>query len=152
MPIKKGDKVHIHYTLTNDAGEVLDSSEGREPLAYTAGSGEIIPGLDNALMGKEAGEHVDVTIAPAEAYGERLEEAVQQLPREQFANIPELAVGMPLTAETPNGPLTVFVADINDQHVTIDGNHPLAGVTLHFSVDIDKVETEDSGPKIILPN
>lgn len=152
MPISHGDKVSIHYTLTNDAGDILDSSQGKDALSYTAGTGEIIPGLDNALLGKEKGDHVEVTIAPADAYGERLEQAVQQVPREHFANIPELVIGLPLTAETPQGPVTVFVTDINENTVTIDGNHPLAGVTLHFSVDIDDIKSGDNGPKIILPN
>lgn len=151
MPIQQGDKVAIHYTLTNDAGEVLDSSSGCEPLVYSAGTGEIIPGLDQALLGKDKGEHIEVTITPAEGYGERLEQAVQQVPREHFANIPELTVGLPLTAETPNGPVTVFVADITDSTVTIDGNHPLAGVTLHFAVDVDNIEPADNSPKIIVP-
>lgn len=152
MPIKHGDKVAIHYTLTNDAGDILDSTQGKAALSYTAGAGEIIPGLDQALLGKEKGEHIDVTIAPADAYGERVEQAIQQVPREHFANIPELAVGLPLTAETPQGPFTVFVTEITDSTVTIDGNHPLAGVTLHFAVDVDNIESGDAGPKIILPN
>lgn len=153
MQIEKGRKVSIHYTLTNPQGDVLDSSEGREALAFTAGAGEIIPGLDDALMGKTAGEHVDVVIEPAQAYGERLEEAVQQVPREQLKDIPELQAGMPLQAETPQGPVTVFVAEVRDDVVVIDGNHPLAGETLHFSVDIAKVEDgEDAAPQIIMPN
>ncbi|UJF24405.1 peptidylprolyl isomerase [Suttonella sp. R2A3] len=153
MQIEKGRKVSIHYTLTNPQGEVLDSSEGREALAFTSGAGEIIPGLDDALMGKTAGEHVDVVIEPAQAYGERLEEAMQQVPREQLKDIPDLQEGMPLQAETPQGPVTVFVAEVKEDVVVIDGNHPLAGETLHFSVDIENVEDgEDKGPQIVMPN
>lgn len=153
MGIEKGNKVSINYTLTNDAGETLDSSEGREPLAYTAGAGEIIPGLDDALLGKEKGDHVDATIAPKDGYGERMEEAVQKVSKEHLKDIPELQVGMPLQAQTPQGTVTVFVADIGDADVTIDGNHPLAGQTLHFAVDVvDIADGEDNGPKIVLPN
>lgn len=155
MTIAQGSKVGIHYTLTNNDGDVLDSSQGREPLVYTAGAGEIIPGLDQALVGKVVGDHIEVSIAPEEAYGPRQEEAVQKVPKAQFEAIPDLQVGMPLQAQTPEGPVTVFVADIDDEHVTIDGNHPLAGLTLNFAVDvvtIDDGATEDDGPKIILPN
>ena len=157
MKVAAGKHVHIQYTLKNDAGEVLDSSEGRGALGFTAGAGEIIPGLEAALMGKEECDHVEVTIAAKDAYGERVAEAVQEVPKAQFAGIPDLQVGMPLQAQTPEGVLTVFVAAINDNTVVIDGNHPLAGETLHFSVDIEVVHDahdhdHDHEPKIILPN
>ena len=153
MKIENGKRVSIHYTLTNPEGEVLDTSEGREALVFTAGAGEIIPGLEEALMGKTAGEHIDVTIDPENAYGPRHEEAVQRVPREQLQDIPNLQAGMPLQAETPQGPVTVFVQEVGDEVVVIDGNHPLAGVTLNFSVDVDKVEDgEQEGPQIIMPN
>lgn len=157
MKVEKGKHVHIHYTLKNDAGEVLDSSEGRDALGFTAGAGEIIPGLEDALMGKQAGDHIDVTIAPQDAYGERMAEAIQEVPKAQFEGIADLQVGMALQAQTPEGTLTVFVADINDDSVVIDGNHPLAGETLHFSVDIEVVHDahdhgHDHAPKIIMPD
>lgn len=157
MKVEAGKHVHIHYVLKNDAGEVLDSSEGRGALGFTAGAGEIIPGLEQALMGKSQGDHVDVTIAPKDAYGERIPEAVQEVPKAQFEGIEGLQVGMPLQAQTPEGVLTVFVAAINDDTVVIDGNHPLAGETLHFSVDIDVVHDahdhdHDHEPKIIMPH
>lgn len=157
MKIEKGHKVSIRYTLTNPEGEVLDSSEGRDALVYTAGAGEIIPGLDQALMGKCVGDHVQVTIAPEDAYGKRYEEAVQRLPREQLQNVPNLAEGMPLQAETPQGPFTVFVREVGEDFVVLDGNHPLAGITLTFTVDIENVAKGDEDPaaeepKIILPN
>lgn len=152
MKVKDNAQVTINYTLKNDNGEVLDSSEGREPLVFNAGKGEIIPGLEQALMGKCKDEHVEVTIAPEDAYGLRQEDAVQQVPREQLAAIPNLQAGMPLQAETPQGTVTVFVAEVGDEMVTIDGNHPLAGETLHFSVDIVAVlEDEGGSPKIVIP-
>lgn len=158
MKVEAGKHVHIHYTLKNDAGEVLDSSEGRGALGFTAGAGEIIPGLEAALMGKSQGDHVEVTVAPKDGYGERIPEAVQEVPKAQFAAIPGLQVGMPLQAQTQEGVLTVFVAAINEDTVVIDGNHPLAGETLHFSVDIDVVHDahdhhhDDDGPKIYMPH
>lgn len=158
MKVEAGKHVHIHYTLKNDAGEVLDSSEGRGALGFTAGAGEIIPGLEAALMGKSQGDHVDVVIAPKDGYGERIPEAVQEVPKAQFAAIPGLQVGMPLQAQTQEGVLTVFVAAIHEDTVVIDGNHPLAGETLHFSVDIDVVHDahdhhhDDDGPKIYMPH
>lgn len=104
MQITDNAVVNIHYTLTNDAGDVLDSSAGREPLAYLHGQHQIIPGLENALVGKSAGDELNVTIAPEDAYGLRVEEAVQKVPREAFAQIPDLAVGMQLHGESPQGP------------------------------------------------
>lgn len=152
MSIKEGNKVSIHYTLTNPEGEVLDSSKGHDALVFTVGAGEIIPGLEQALLGKEKGDHMDVVIEPQDAYGERHEAAVQEVPREHLKDIPNLQVDMPLQAETEQGPVTVFVREIHDDKVVIDGNHPLAGVTLHFSVDIEQVsEGERPEPQIIMP-
>lgn len=139
MQISDNSVVNIHYTLTNDAGDVLDSSEGREPLAYLHGHHQIIPGLENALAGKSAGDELNVTIAPEDAYGLRVEEAVQTVPREAFAQVPDLAVGMQLHGESPQGPMSVVVKEINEDSVVVDANHPLAGETLHFAVKIESV-------------
>lgn len=139
MQITDNSVVNIHYTLTNDAGDVLDSSEGREPLAYLHGHHQIIPGLENALLGKTTGDTFEVAIAPEEGYGPRVEEAVQTVPREAFAQIPDLAVGMQLHGESPQGPMSVVVKEINDDSVVVDANHPLAGVTLNFAVSVVSV-------------
>lgn len=149
MQIQKDSEVSIHYILKNDQGEVLDSSEGREALSYIAGSGQIIPGLDNALMGKKAGEHIDVTIEPHEAYGEFQEALINEFPKEQFQNAPDLQEGMIVQAQSEHGVLTFWVKSISDTHVTLDGNHPLAGQRLHFSVDVVSVNNPSG---IILPN
>lgn len=146
MQIEPGCTVHIHYTLTDNEGNVIDSSAGHEPLVYVAGAGEIIPGLDNALLGKQAGNHVDVKVSPEEGYGERIEEAVQQVEKAQLAHLPGLEVGMPLQAETPNGPVSFVVVEIGEDNVILDGNHPLAGVELNFSVDVVNV-AEGEAPK-----
>ena len=96
MQISENSVVNIHYTLTNDAGEVLDTSDGREALMYLHGHHQIIPGLEAALLGKQAGDELNATIAPENAYGAKVDEAIQQVPREVFGNIPDLAVGMQL--------------------------------------------------------
>lgn len=134
--------VSIDYTLKNNNGEVLDTSNGREPLSYLHGSGNIIPGLEKALEGKQAGEQLAVTIEPAEAYGERDERMVQQIPKEQFAEIPELAVGQQVRGQTPEGTHVLTVVDIADDAVTVDANHQLAGETLNFDVKV--VEVRDA--------
>ena len=139
MQISENSVVNIHYTLTNDAGDVLDTSDGREALMYLHGHHQIIPGLEAALLGKQAGDALNVTIAPEDAYGPRVDEALQQVPREVFGNIPDLTVGMQLHGESPEGPMAVVVTAIADDFVTVDANHPLAGQTLHFAVKIESV-------------
>lgn len=145
MQVAKNSVVSIDYVLRDDEGEVLDSSEGREPLAYLHGVGQIIPGLEQALEGKEVGDQLKVAVAPADAYGERNDGLLQQVPREQFAGIDDLAVGMQFRVNSDVGPMVVTVVDVNDATVTVDGNHPLAGVNLNFDVTIRDVReaTED---------
>lgn len=131
--------VSIDYTLKNDDGDVLDSSEGREPLAYLHGAGNIIPGLEQAISGKKAGDSLSTVVLPEEAYGPRDEAQVAQVPRAHLAGIENLSVGMQLQAETPQGPRIVQVVEVADESVTIDANHPLAGMTLHFDVRVTDV-------------
>lgn len=132
--------VLIHYTLTDDSGEVLDSSSGREPLAYLHGKGNIIPGLESALMGKKAGEKLNVQVEPAEGYGERDEQLVQEVPRQAFENVGEVNPGMQFQAQTPQGQTRVVtVTQVADDVVTVDANHPLAGARLTFDVEIAEV-------------
>src|SRR3989338_4393364 len=104
--------VLIHYTLTNNAGETLDSSEGREPLAYLHGFGNIIPGLEIALVGKKAGDKLKVTIAPVDAYGLRDDAMVQVVPRDAFGGAPDLEVGMQFQAQTPEGVRVVTIVGV----------------------------------------
>lgn len=139
MQIAKNAVVHIHYTLKNDAGEVLDSSEGSEPLAYMQGHGNLIPGLEKALEGKQAGESLAVSIAPQDAYGVRDEALIQDVPRSAFKGIPNVEVGMQFHADSNHGPRTVTVTQVSGDSVTVDGNHPLADQTLHFAVQIIEV-------------
>ncbi len=128
--------VSIHYTLTNDEGDVIDSSVGEDALAYLHGEGNIIPGLEKALSGKSIGDSFKVRILAAEAYGEFMEERVQKIPREMFEGIDDVQVGMQFQADVSDGPGIVTVIAIEGDSVTIDGNHPLAGVALTFAVDV----------------
>ena len=139
MQIKENSVVNIHYTLTNDAGEVLDSSSGKEPLMYMHGHNNLIPGLEDQLAGKKAGDKFNADVEAEDAYGLHHEEAIQQIPLSALANIPNLEVGMQLQASTDQGPVAVRVAEINDDHVVLDGNHPLAGQRLHFAVEVMSV-------------
>ena len=139
MNVAKHKVVAIDYTLTNDGGETLDSSDGRDPLMYLHGAGNIIGGLESALEGKMVGEQVQVSIAPADGYGERNESLRQVVSREQFSGIENVAVGMQFRVDTNAGELTVTVVEVSDERVTLDGNHPLAGETLHFDVTVREV-------------
>lgn len=139
MLIAKDHVVEIDYTLTDDAGTVLDSSQGRGPLAYLHGAGNIIPGLESELEGKIAGASFKVSIAPAQAYGERNESLINVVPKQELAEIPDLEVGIQLQAQSPQGIQIFTVTEIGDSTVTLDGNHPLAGVTLHFAVEVINV-------------
>ncbi|MGB0955795.1 MAG: peptidylprolyl isomerase [Panacagrimonas sp.] len=131
--------VRIHYRLTNDSGEVLDSSEGKDPLTYLHGARNIIPGLEKALAGKQAGDKMDVKISAAEGYGERDARLVQQVPKNAFQGVDEVKVGMRFNAEGPQGNQTVMITAVADEHVTVDGNHPLAGQDLNFAVEVTEV-------------
>lgn len=139
MQIADQRAVLMHYTLTNDKGEVLDSSRGSEPLAYLHGVGNIIPGLEKALVGKQAGDTAKVTVAPAEGYGERDPGLIQQLPKRAFKGVGDLKVGMQLQAQSDRGMRIITVTGIQGDMVTVDGNHALAGETLHFDVEIMEV-------------
>lgn len=136
--------VTIHYTLTNDQGEELDSSrvEGREPLSYLEGAQNIIGGLESALNGKGKGDQAKVSVAPAEGYGEVNEELIQPVPRSAFEGVDTIEPGMQFQAQTPGGPQVVRVVEVSEDTVTIDANHPLAGETLHFDVEI--LETREA--------
>lgn len=131
--------VSINYTLTNEQGEVLDKSDG-EPLAYLHGHHNIIPGLENALVGKTVGDKLTVTVEPKDGYGEYLAEAVQEVPRANFQGVDNISVGMQFQTQTEDGHvMLVTVKDVNDDVVIVDGNHPLAGVSLTFDVEITEV-------------
>lgn len=139
LMIGNNSVVGINYTLTNDAGEVMDSSEGRGPLVYLHGAHNLIPGLEAQLTGKTVGASFKATIAPADAYGETDPALVQTLPREMFRGVDNIEVGMGFTAQGPQGQQHIVVTAVEGDQVTIDGNHPMAGKTLHFDVEVVSV-------------
>ncbi len=136
MNVQDKTVVSFDYTVKDDAGELIDSSQGREPLAYLHGVGQIVPGLEQAMVGKTPGEELSVTVEPAEGYGERSEELIQPVPRDRFQGVDDIQPGMQFTAQTEAGPRTVTVTDVGEEQVTIDANHPLAGQTLHFDIKV----------------
>ena len=130
--------VSLDYTLTVE-GEVVDKSESGDPLGFVSGTGKIIPGLDNAIQGKSVGDKVDVTVAPADGYGEIEEALFQEIPKEHFPEGLALEPDMVFQAETPHGMTSFRIAEVADDHVVADLNHPLAGKTLSFAVVIQEV-------------
>lgn len=144
MNISDNCVASFHYTLTNGTGEVLDSSIGQEPLSYLHGAGNIIPGLEKALAGKTVGDKLKVSVNAAEAYGERDSSMVQELPNSMFSGVDKIEVGMEFHAETEHGLQVVTVTAVEGDTVTIDGNHPLAGVDLNFDVEITEVRNATS--------
>ena|SRR5215467_825407 len=138
--VKNGDTVKVHYTGKFDTGEVFDSSEGAEPLAFTVGAGEVIPGFDEALLGMQIGETKDVVIEPEQGYGNRVEELEHTIDRSQFnltGVVPE--IGMAIEMRTPQGDIPLIITDLTDTTVTLDANHPLAGESLHFSLRLVEI-------------
>ncbi len=144
MRITKNTVVAIDYELTSDDGEVLDSSEGHEPLAYLHGAGGIIPGLECELEGKQVGEQLQVLVKPAEGYGDRDEALMQEVSRDLFEGAEDLAVGMQFQVDAERSPAMVTIVALADDVVTIDGNHPMAGINLHFDVTIREVREATS--------
>ncbi len=137
MQIAANKAVSIDYTLTNDAGDVIDSSAGGAPLVYLHGAGNIIVGLEKALEGKNVGDELSVAIEPEDAYGEYSAELVATLTREMFEGVDELEVGMQFHASAPDGGMQIVtIRDIAGDDVTVDGNHPLAGQRLNFKVKV----------------
>ncbi len=138
--IEDGSRVSLEYTLTDDAGKVLDSNKGRAPLTYTQGEHQIVPGLESALTGMRVGEHRTVTVAPADGYGDVDPDAMTEVPKDILPD-GALIVGTQLVARSRTGEMRVVrVKEIKESTVIIDLNHPLAGKTLHFDVTVIGVE------------
>jgi peptidylprolyl isomerase len=135
-----GNKVKIHYTGTLEDGSQFDSSEGREPLEFELGSGQVIPGFDNAVEGMAVGESKSVSIAPEDAYGPRVEQAIQEVPKSALPPDLEPVVGMRLQAQGQGQQtLQLTVTEVGDETITVDGNHPLAGKTLNFKISLVEI-------------
>ncbi len=140
MTIAQQKVVTIHYKVVDvDSGEVIDSSEGGQPMTYLHGAQNIIPGLEAALEGKSVGDELEVTVAPEDAYGEYSDERVQKVPMEAFEGVEKVEPGMAFTAQTEHGPINLIVTEVDEAVVTVDANHPLAGKSLQFSVKVESV-------------
>lgn len=129
----------MDYALKDDEGTLIDQSQPGQPLAYLHGHKNIIPGLESALNGKEAGDQVEVRVAPEDGYGEPNPALEQVVPKDRFQGVESLEVGMQFQASTDQGPISVRVVKVEDDNVTVDGNHPLAGKHLNFAVTVQDV-------------
>lgn len=136
MEITADRVVTIHYTLKDDHGAVLDSSAGGEPLAYIQGHGNLVSGLEKALEGKQDGNTLSVSVAPADGYGIRQETLVQRVPKRTLQGLGEIKKGVQFQARTDDGMRLFTVTAVIGDMVTLDGNHPLADQTLHFDVEV----------------
>jgi len=137
---KSGDTVKIHYTGTLDDGTQFDSSAGREPLEFSLGSGQVIAGFDNAVDGMAVGDSKTVTIPPDEAYGDRHEKLLQEVPRTSLPDDMKPEVGMALQSQSPEGQvMNLVIADVSEESITVDANHPLAGQALTFAIELVEI-------------
>jgi len=137
---KSGDTVRIHYTGTLDDGTEFDSSVGREPLEFSLGGGQVIPGFDSAVSGMAVGDSKTVTISPDDGYGPRHEQLVQEVPKSTLPEDIEAAVGMQLQSQTPDGQImNLVVVEIAEETITLDANHPLSGQALTFAIELVEI-------------
>lgn len=139
MEIAADRVVLIHYTLKDDGGAVLDSSAGSEPLAYIQGHGNLVPGLERALEGKQDGDSLAVTVSPADGYGTRDEKLVQRVPKRSLQGAGDIRKGLQFQARTEDGMRLFTVTAVVGDMVSLDGNHPLADKTLHFDIEVVSV-------------
>lgn len=139
MAIQDGSKVSIHYTLTVE-GEVVDTSQGNPPLEYVHGQGQIIPGLEEALIGLKSGDKKNAVVIPEKGYGPRFDQAVQKVPSASFPQKDSLKIGDMVSGEVSGKPFQAKILEVTDADVTLDMNHPLAGKELHFEVEVVSVE------------
>lgn len=140
MKIEKDTVASIDYTLKNDEGEIVDTSEGRSPLLYLHGHDNIVPGLERALEGKVVGDVVDVVVAPADGYGERDESRTFEIPKSELPENIKPEKGLELSMQAPNGAsMPVVVTKVKLNTIVLDANHPLAGQNLHFHVEVKEI-------------
>jgi FKBP-type peptidyl-prolyl cis-trans isomerase SlyD len=145
MQIENDSVVSFHYTLKNDQGDTIDSSVDSTPLDYLHGHGNIIAGLESELAGRGAGDHFNVSLPPEKAYGGHDPSLVQVTSRSALQDIDEILVGMQFQVDTNDGPVVVTVTEIAGDQITLNGNHPLAGETLHFEIEV--VEIREATPE-----
>ncbi|WP_426689486.1 FKBP-type peptidyl-prolyl cis-trans isomerase [Rhodanobacter ginsengiterrae] len=139
MQIAQNSVAAFHYTLTDDDGQVIDSSAGREPLTYLHGKGHIVPGLEKQMEGRVVGDKFDAEVTPEEGYGVHHAEMMQEVPREAFQGVEDIQPGMQFQGNGPEGQINVTVTKVENGVVFIDANHPLAGKTLHFAIEVTDV-------------
>lgn len=139
MQIAPNSVAAFHYTLTDDQKQVIDSSEGRDPLTYLHGSGQIVPGLEKQMEGRSVGDKFNAEVAAEEGYGVHHAELMQEVPREAFQGVEDIQPGMQFQGRGPQGEINVTVSKIENDKFFIDGNHPLAGKTLHFAIEVTDV-------------
>jgi FKBP-type peptidyl-prolyl cis-trans isomerase SlyD len=139
MVIAQHTVVTLNYTLKDSEGKLLDTSEGRQPLVYLHGVGALIPGLENELNEKQKGDNVVAIIEPKDAYGNRRDDLLKVVPKNGFQGEEEMVVGMQVQLETEHGPAIAVISQIEGEEVTLDLNHPLADMTLHFDVTVEDV-------------
>lgn len=138
--VQENTTVSVHYTGTLENGEVFDSSIDREPLSFTVGEGQMIPGFENAVRGMKLNEKKRITIEPKDAYGESIPEMVQTIGKNQLPPDLNPHVGQQLASQMPDGQqIVVTVTDVTENEITIDANHPLAGKTLNFDIEVVKI-------------
>jgi FKBP-type peptidyl-prolyl cis-trans isomerase 2 len=142
MKVEKGNNVKVHYTGTFEDGQQFDSSRGRnETLNFTVGTGQMIAGFDNAVLGMEVGEVKDVTLSPSEAYGERSENAVMPVSRQNFPEDFVVEVGAMVQGSTAEGmPVQAMIVGEDEENIILDMNHPLAGKSLNFNIELVEIE------------
>lgn len=136
MSIAANKVVTFNYNVKDDSGNSVDSSEGREPLVYLHGFHNIIPGLEAEMLDKNIGDTFTAVIAPEMAYGDTNPQLIHEVPKAMFQGVDNIEAGMGFTANTEGGPVDVMVVSVNDDMITVDANHPLAGRTLTFDVEI----------------
>ena len=139
MPIEDRKVVSFHYTLKNEAGEDMESSRDRDPMVYLHGYRNIVPGLENAMKGRDVGDTFEVTVPPSEAYGEHNPNSIQRISAKHFPNIKRLSPGQMVSLQTKQGPIQAVVVKVGRFNVDVDANHPLAGRTLTFDVEITDI-------------
>ena len=139
MQIAPNSVAAFHYTLTDDQNQVIDSSAGRDPLTYLHGSGQIVPGLEKQMDGRSVGDKFIAEVAPEEGYGAHQPALMQEVPRDAFQGVEDIQPGMQFQGRGPHGEINVTVTKVEADKVFIDGNHPLAGKTLHFAIEVTDV-------------
>ncbi|RYM32048.1 peptidylprolyl isomerase [Brumimicrobium glaciale] len=138
--VKQNDKVKVHYTGKLANGEVFDSSEGRDPMEFQVGTGQLIPGFENGVIDMKVNEKKTIVIPSTEAYGEPREELIQEVPRDKLPQEIQPEIGMGLVSKTPDGQeIQLVVKEVKEDAIIVDGNHPLAGQELTFDVEVVEI-------------